>query len=233
MKTCKPAKGYKGLGMEGVVARWYTHVVKKSMEEYRRDARLVAEEAPRGGRVLDLAPGPGHLAIEVAKLGKQQVSGLDISETFVRIATENAKAAGVAVDFQYGNAAQMPYADATFDLVVCRAAFKNFTDPVAALEEMHRVLKPGGKALIIDLRKDAPLEAIDEHVGRMGLNPMNAFVTRLTFRHLLLKRAYTQEHFERLAAATKFLHHELRNDAIGIQVWLTKAGAPVANAAKA
>ena len=55
----------------------------------------------------------------------------------------------------------LPFPSETFDFAVCRAAFKNFSDPVGALAEMHRVLRPGGTALIIDLRNDASDEAID------------------------------------------------------------------------
>ena len=51
----------------------------------------------------------------------------------------------------------------SFDLIICRAAFKNFSEPLQALHEMHRVLKPGGKALIMDLRRDASLEDIKTH----------------------------------------------------------------------
>jgi SAM-dependent methyltransferase len=57
------------------------------------------------------------------------VTTLDISQSFVKIAQENAKRAGVAVDVRQGNAAAMPFADASFDYVVCMAAFKNFVPP--------------------------------------------------------------------------------------------------------
>jgi ubiquinone/menaquinone biosynthesis C-methylase UbiE len=97
-----------------------------------------------------VAPGPGYLAIEIAKRGDSRVTGLDISETFVRIAQTNARAENVDVDFQHGNASAIPFSDASFDFIVCRAAFKNFTDPVGALDEMFRVLAPGGSRL--DLR---------------------------------------------------------------------------------
>ena len=49
----------------------------------------------------------------------------------------------------------MPYEDESFDFVVCRAAFKNFADPVGALNEIHRVLRPGGKGSVHDLRAES------------------------------------------------------------------------------
>jgi ubiquinone/menaquinone biosynthesis C-methylase UbiE len=85
---------------------------------------------------------------------------LDISETFVEIANRNAAQAQVQVDFQRGNASGMPFKSDSFDFLLCRAAFKNFGAPLGALREMHRVLKPGGRALIIDLRKDTSNESV-------------------------------------------------------------------------
>ena len=106
-----------------------------------------------------MAPGPGYLSIELARRG-YRVAALDISRSFVHIARDNAAAAGVEVDVRLGNAASMPLPDASFDFIVCSAAFKNFSDPVGALNEMHRVLNRGGQASIFDLRKDAGADAI-------------------------------------------------------------------------
>jgi ubiquinone/menaquinone biosynthesis C-methylase UbiE len=68
--------------------------------------REVSEILPAGGRILEVAPGPGYLAIELAKNEKYQIVGLDISKSFVEIAQTKAKA-GVAVDFRHGNASNM------------------------------------------------------------------------------------------------------------------------------
>src|SRR5262249_56334068 len=101
-------KGHGGLPMEGFVASWYARNTGHQMEEFRQHARLVAEHVPEGGSVLEIAPGPGYLAIELARLGRRRVVGLDISETFVRIATEKAKEAGVAVWCRRGHAPPTP-----------------------------------------------------------------------------------------------------------------------------
>ena len=218
-------KGYKGWGMEGFLARWYARNTGKSMEEYRKAARRIASLLPDGGHVLEVAPGPGYFAIELAKLGAYRVTGLDISRTFVEIATKNTAAAGVSVSFQVGNASAMPFDAESFDFVFCRAAFKNFSEPVVAIREMHRVLKPGGKAVIADLRKDAPPDAIRAaSVRAMNLSWINAWLTRQAFRFLLLKRAYTLDDMRRMAAETPFGVCEIECDLIGMEVTLTKRG---------
>src|SRR6266550_1967686 len=166
----KIQKGYKGPAMEGLIATWYAQNTRSRIGEQRELARRIAERVPLGGRVLEVAPGPGYLSIELAKLGRCEVTGLDISETFVKIERQNAAKAGVKVDFNHGNAADMPFDDNSFDFATCVAAFKNFTQPVQALNEFHRVLKVGGTALIVDLRRDASIEDIDQEVKKMKLD---------------------------------------------------------------
>jgi len=61
----------------------------------------------------------------------------------------------------------MPFESGRFAFVACRAAFKNFSEPVRALEEIHRVLKPGGRGWIGDLRRDASLESVNQEAARI------------------------------------------------------------------
>src|SRR5579871_6143263 len=119
----KVQKGYKGIAMEGPIATWYAQNTRSRIEEQRQLAYRIAERVPPGGSVLEVAPGPGYLSIELAKLGKCQVTGLDISETFVKIERQNAAASGVKVDFNHGDATSMPFDDNRFDFAVCVAAF--------------------------------------------------------------------------------------------------------------
>jgi ubiquinone/menaquinone biosynthesis C-methylase UbiE len=203
-------KAYRGLGME------------KSLEEFKKLARRTAEQIPPQSKVLEIAPGPGYFAIELAKLGDYQITGLDISETFVKIASANAKKEGMRVDFRQGNAAKMPFPDDVFDFLVCRAAFKNFSEPVRALEEMHRVLRPGGHALIIDLRRDASKQSIKQAVNGMHLGMVNGIITKLTFQFMLLRRAYTESEMKKFLSVAKFRNAEIQETLIGLEISLSK-----------
>ncbi len=170
-------KPYAGMQMEGPIARWYARTTR-DRRDYPKTARAIADQLTAGGAVLEVAPGPGYMVIQLAKLSSAtaayRITGLDISNSFVWIGTENARRAGVSIDFRQGDVANMPFPSESFDFVVCQAAFKNFPEPVQALDEIHRVLRSGGHASVFDLRKDAPLEAIDQEVREMQLSPFGA-----------------------------------------------------------
>jgi ubiquinone/menaquinone biosynthesis C-methylase UbiE len=218
--TSTAKKPYVGLGMEGFIARWYAKNTGKDLTEIQKLAAGLAAALP-GGDVLEVAPGPGYLAIELAKRGLR-VTGLDISHTFVALAAEDARKAGVEVAFHHGNAAGMPFHAESFDLTVCRAAFKNFTEPVQALCEMHRVLRPGGRALIYDLRPDASKADIEAAIRDMKMGWWSRLMTRWTFRHMLLKRAWPRAELERMARETPFGGCTIKEEGIGYEVTLVK-----------
>lgn len=209
--------------MEGVVARWYAGIRSsgKQVEEYRRQAARLAAGLPDGADVLEVAPGPGYLAIEMARLGRFQVTGLDISRTFVEIATEKAKQAAVSADFHRGDVATMPFESGTFDFVVCQAAFKNFIQPGIALAEIHRVLRCGGTAVIEDMSSDASHADIDAEVRKMELGRVSAFMTKGTLE-MLRRRAYSRARLERLVARSPFQTCVIRTEGLGLEVRLVK-----------
>jgi ubiquinone/menaquinone biosynthesis C-methylase UbiE len=217
-------KPYLGVRMEGPIAHWYAHITR-NRREYAETARALASQLPAGAAVLEVAPGPGYLSIELARLGSFRITGLDISRSFVRIATDNAHRAGVAIDFQHGDVAHMPFSDNTFDFVVCQAAFKNFPEPVRALDDIHRVLRPGARASIFDLRKDAPSDAIEREIRDMHLSPLNAYLTRLTFRFGLLRAAYTRDRLESIVQRSRFGSGKIIADGIGFELRLEKPAA--------
>jgi ubiquinone/menaquinone biosynthesis C-methylase UbiE len=213
----------KGPEMEGSIARWYARIrgSQSQLDEYRQQASLLTAGLPSGGHVLEVAPGPGYLAIEMARLGRFRVTGIDISRTFVEIAAQNARKAGVTVDFRHGDVAEMPFESNSFDLVVCQAAFKNFTLPLQALAEMHRVLRHGGTAVIQDMSRDATHADIDHEVAGMSLGWLNSFTTKATLE-MLKRRAYAPAQLEHLASRSPFRKSEIATEGIGLEVRLTK-----------
>src|ERR1700733_3971536 len=214
-------KAYKGMGMEGSTARWYDRTTRKDLPEIKSLAVRIAAAIPSSAQVLEVAPGPGFLSIELAKRGFQ-VRALDISKTFVGIARHNADAEGVDVRFDLGNAAALPLEDASVDFVVCRAAFKNFTEPLKALQEMRRVLRPGGKALLIDMRRDASMAEVKQYVDGLGVSRLNRWMMMFVFRNVLVKRAYPLEEFHHMAIEAGWVQPRIDTSRMGFEAWMTK-----------
>jgi ubiquinone/menaquinone biosynthesis C-methylase UbiE len=215
-------KPYRGISMEGGLATWYAKMTRKDLGEFERLARELAATLPQDARVLEIAPGPGYLAVALAKLGPFKITGLDISQSFVQMASQYAKREGVTARFIHGSASDIPLEDGLFDLIVCRAAFKNFSEPLKAINEMHRVLKPGGRALIIDLRKDASWEEIVSYVDGLHVSAVSAWMMKFTFKHMLLKRAYTEEQMKALAGESAFKAGEIVKSSIGMEITLLR-----------
>jgi ubiquinone/menaquinone biosynthesis C-methylase UbiE len=209
--------------MEGFSARWYARQrgTPSQIAIVRRQAAQLTESMPSGGAILEVAPGPGYFAIEIARLGRFQVTGLDISHTMVEISRENAAAAAVKIEFRQGDATEMPFTDGSFDLVVSQAAFKNFRRPVSALNEMHRVLRAGGRAVIQDLRKEASGADIDREVDSQKVGAVSGFITKRILAWLR-NRAYSVSHFESLVAESNFRTCEIKTDGIALEVRLTR-----------
>jgi len=74
-------KGQKGIGMEGAIANWYAKNTAGDREEFVKHARSVVQQVPENGRILEVAPGPGYLAVEMERLGNYRITGLDISRS--------------------------------------------------------------------------------------------------------------------------------------------------------
>jgi demethylmenaquinone methyltransferase/2-methoxy-6-polyprenyl-1,4-benzoquinol methylase len=104
-----------------------------------------------GSRVLDVATGTGDLAIELAKRVSPggEVLGSDFSEEMLsRARVKGASVAGLS--FEWGDALQLPYTDDSFDAATTGFAARNFSDLQGGLAEMARVVRPGGRVVVLD-----------------------------------------------------------------------------------
>jgi len=115
------------------------------------DSLIQATGPSSGARVLEIATGPGHVALGFAE-ECDQVTGIDITEAQLEIAREKSKERGVDnVHFEKGDAEDLPHQDDSFDIVVCRLAFHHFEDPAVVVEEMSRVCRPDGTIAVDDI----------------------------------------------------------------------------------
>lgn len=110
-----------------------------------------------GDKILDCATGTGDLAIEFKKaVGPEgSVLGTDFCPEMLEMAPPKAKRANLAIDFQVADAMNLPFADNSFDVASMAYGIRNVSDPQKALSEMGRVVKKGGRVMILETG-DAP-----------------------------------------------------------------------------
>ncbi len=132
----------------------YDALVATALEGfYARVAGEVAAAHP-GGKVLEVGSGPGRLAVRLAREAPgMTLTGVDISDAMVERAARRAAGAGLSerVRFEVGDVAALPLSDQEFDGVVSTLSLHHWSDPASGLDEIYRVLKPGGEARIYDL----------------------------------------------------------------------------------
>ncbi|HOI96467.1 MAG TPA: class I SAM-dependent methyltransferase [Syntrophobacter fumaroxidans] len=154
------------------------------------------------GEILDVGTGPGRLLPELARLNPRlRLTGLDISRAMVSVARENMAQAGFGETISIVEAAanHVPFPDGRFDAVVSTGSMHHWKDPVGALNEIHRVLKHGGYALIYDLAADTP-EAVLKDVSRR----FGRLRTMLLWLHTFEEPFYGSRELEELAASSLF-----------------------------
>jgi ubiquinone/menaquinone biosynthesis C-methylase UbiE len=114
------------------------------------------------GDAADIGCGPGHLVIELARRAPGlRITGLDLADEMLEKAISNARQARLTerVDFRKGDAGRLPLEDESLDLVLSTLSLHHWSQPVVVLDEIARVLRPGGAFLIFDLRRDIPAPA--------------------------------------------------------------------------
>jgi ubiquinone/menaquinone biosynthesis C-methylase UbiE len=161
---------------------------------YRRVVADVTKVAlPAGSVVLDVGTGPGRVVrLIAAAYPTVEVEGIDLSPEMIARATSTAETTGTRnLRFQVGDVAALPFADGSVDLVVSTLSLHHWDDPAAGLNEIVRVLAPGGQAWIYDFRPaltatqpissglDADTALESPLNGTSRLNP----IARLVLRH--------------------------------------------------
>jgi demethylmenaquinone methyltransferase/2-methoxy-6-polyprenyl-1,4-benzoquinol methylase len=138
----------------GVYDRMNTVMTAGLHHEWRRRAADLAELAP-GDRALDVATGTGDLAIELAgRVGPHgEVVGSDFSERMLELARQKAARSepATAVRFEAANALALPYTDDEFDAATVGFGARNFSDLGRGLGEMTRVVRPGGRVVVLEI----------------------------------------------------------------------------------
>jgi ubiquinone/menaquinone biosynthesis C-methylase UbiE len=143
------------------MSRAYARYMETNVKhDHRRWAERIATDwpgAPTGATVVDVAGGPGFQLLEVApRLRQPRLVVTDSSPSMLELAHQRAGQRGIAVQTLLCPAEQLALADASVDLVLCKHFLRFAPDLGAVLREMARVLRPGGRAYLIDFNAEGP-----------------------------------------------------------------------------
>jgi len=135
----------------------YDHFMRGMRDRGWIETNLVLKAGITQGLALEVGPGPGYLGLEwLKKTEGTKLKALEISPDMITIAERNAKEYGLQNRANYvkGDAREMPFDDNTFDGAFTNGSLHEWSQPKKVLNEIHRVLKPRGRYLISDLRRD-------------------------------------------------------------------------------
>lgn len=130
------------------------HILSLNIDKgWRKKAVKVIVDTEEPLQILDVACGTGDFTIEIAQKAApgSRVSGIDLSEGMMKIGREKILAAGVQADMVQGDCEDLPYQEGTFDRISVGFGVRNFEHLETGLKEMQRVLKKGGKLVILEL----------------------------------------------------------------------------------
>lgn len=189
---------------------------------YERIAKDIVTCCPAGS-LLDIGTGPGWLLIKIHRQSPDlHITGLDVSSAMVAKACENIEKAGLSdrLEVKQGCADALPFENNSFDCVVSTGSIHHWKKPEAGLNEIYRVLKPGGYALVYDLVSDTPKSVLREAAHEFGRLWMF-----LLWLHAFEEPFYSVQGFMALPAQTLFREGQTRFVGVMYCVTLKKGGA--------
>ena len=130
------------------------HILSMNIDKgWRRKAVKELLDTQEPLNILDVACGTGDFTIEIAQKAPagSKVTGIDLSEGMMKIGREKIKAAGVDAQMVQGDCEELPYADNTFHRISVGFGVRNFEHLEIGLQQMHRVITPGGKLVVLEL----------------------------------------------------------------------------------
>ncbi|WP_102401393.1 class I SAM-dependent methyltransferase [Haloimpatiens massiliensis] len=133
-------------------AEGYSSFIERELEDLTKEKwrkYIIEDNSNSPLKILDLGTGPGYFSIILSEVG-HDVTGVDIAEQMVQVASRNAKKVNVSPKFRVMDNHKLEFEDNTFDILVCRNVTWTLERPKEAYKEWYRVIKPQGKLIIFD-----------------------------------------------------------------------------------
>ena len=176
------------------------------------ETNLLLERGMTKGHALEVGHGPGYLGLEWLKhTSGTTLTGLDISPDMQAMARRNAQSYGLAdrTDYRLGSGDELPFPDCAFDLVFTNGSLHEWCNPRGTFDEIGRVLAPGGRYLISDLRRDMnPLALAFLWLGCQPASMRSGLMTSIN-------AAYTPSELTGLLSGTRLAEARVENNLIG------------------
>ena len=193
----------------------YDRMMRRLRDKGWLETKLILNAGIHSGLALEVGPGPGYLGLEWLKETEgTTLKGLDISPNMIKIAEKNAREYGLEdrVEYVESDARNMPFEDNTFDAVFTNGSLHEWAQPEDILNEIYRVLKPGGKYSISDLRRD--------------MNPAIKWLMKLMTKPKEIKSglissinaAYTVDEIRELLKGTELKGYDVHKNVMGLAI---------------
>lgn len=186
--SMNPAQAYEDYFVPGMFRDWSGELLRR------------AQPGP-GERILDIACGSGIVARLVAHDldGQARVTGLDLSPAMIDVARRTSAKEGVEIEWHVGNAGALPFANASFDLVLIQQGLQFFPDRAAAAREVYRILTPGGRVATATWTEisNNPFnlgfaEVIERHFGAPAMHTPFSFGNQDVLRAVLAGAGFAE-----------------------------------------
>lgn len=145
-------------GITGEVeTRMYDVMMRKMRDRGWIETNLILKEGISSGIAIEIGPGPGYIGLEwLKKTNGTRLKGLEISNDMIALTKKNAMEYGLSdkVEYFQGDAKKMPFEHGHFDAVFTNGSLHEWAHPDMVFNEIARVLKPGGRYIISDLRRN-------------------------------------------------------------------------------
>ena len=198
-----------------LITQAYDDMMRRLRDKGWLETKLIIGSGISSGLALEVGPGPGYLGLEWLKVTEgTTLRGLDISEDMIAIAERNAAEYGLAerVEYVKGDAHKMPFENDYFDAVFSNGSLHEWEHPEGILDEIARVLKPGGRYCVSDLRRD--MNPLMKWLMWLFTKPKEIRPGLITS----INAAYTKDEIEAMLLRTQLQGWQVNKNTIGLVI---------------